>query len=59
MMQFVDADHSGDMMNRRSYRDILIYLCRSPIICYSKKQNTVESSTLGSEVVDIDRNICH
>ena len=42
---FVDADHSSDMMNCCSHTRIIIHLCRDPIIWYSKKQNTVESST--------------
>ena len=51
MMQFVDANHAGNMMNRCSYTLILIYLCRAPIIWYSKNQNTVKASTFGSEIV--------
>ena len=39
------------MMNFRSHMVILIFLCRSSIICSSKKQNTVDSSTFGSENV--------
>ena len=39
------------MTTRRSFTGILIYVNRAPIIWYSKKQNTVESSTFGSEFV--------
>ena len=48
---FVDADHAGDRATRRSFTGILIYANRAPIIWYSKKQNTVETSTFGSELV--------
>jgi hypothetical protein len=46
---FVDADHAGNRVTRRSQTGILIFLNRSPIIWYSKAQNTVETSTFGSE----------
>ena len=46
---FVDADLAGNKVNRRSHTGILIFCCRAPIIWYSKKQNSVESSTFGSE----------
>ena len=48
---FVDSDHAGDRVTRRSHTGILIYLNNAPIIWYSKKQSTVESSTFGSEFV--------
>jgi hypothetical protein len=51
MICFVDADHAGDQVTRRSRSGILIYLNRSPILWYSKKQNTIETSTFGSEFV--------
>jgi hypothetical protein len=48
---FVDADHAGNKVTRRSHTGILIYLNRAPITWYSKAQSTVESSTFGSEFV--------
>ena len=48
---FVDSDHAGDRKTRRSHTGIIIYLNKAPIIWYSKKQSTVESSTFGSEFV--------
>jgi hypothetical protein len=48
---FVDADHAGDRLTRRSQTGIIIFLNRAPIIWYSKKQNTVETSTFGSEFI--------
>ena len=48
---FVDSDHAGDRKTRRSQTGILLYCNSAPIIWYSKRQNTVESSTFGSEFV--------
>jgi hypothetical protein len=48
---FVDADHAGCQATRRSQTGILLFIQRAPIIWYSKRQNTVESSTFGSEFV--------
>ena len=48
---FVDSDHAGDKNTRRSQTGILIFCNRAPIIAYSKRQNSVECSTYGSELV--------
>ena len=48
---FVDADHAGNCVTRCSQTGILLFLNRAPIIWYSKRQNTVETSTFGSEFV--------
>ena len=48
---FVDSDHAGDRVTRRSHTGILMYLNKAPIAWFSKKQSTVESSTFGSEFV--------
>ena len=48
---FVDSDHAGNVVTRRSQTGILVYLNMAPIFWYSKKQNTVESSTFSSEFV--------
>ena len=46
---FVDASHGSDKSTRRSQTGILIFCNRAPIIWFSKRQNTVETSTFGSE----------
>jgi hypothetical protein len=51
MTCFVDADHAGCRETRRSHSGILIFVNRAPIIWYSKRQNTVEASTYGSELL--------
>jgi len=48
---FVDANLAGDLSNRRSQTGILIFVNRAPVIWYSKRQSTVETSTFGSEIV--------
>jgi hypothetical protein len=48
---FVDANHAGNVVTRRSHTGIIIFVMNAPIIWFSKKQNTVESSTFGSELV--------
>jgi hypothetical protein len=48
---FVDADHAGNRVTRHSQTGILIFINRAPIIWYSKRQNTVETSTFGSKFV--------
>jgi hypothetical protein len=45
---FVDADHASNCVTRRSQTGILTFLNRTPIEWYSKRQNTIESSTFGS-----------
>lgn len=48
---FVDADHAGNAVTRRSHTGIVFYLNLAPITWYSKKQNTIETSTFGSEFI--------
>ena len=48
---FVDADHAGNKITRRSHTGIIIFLNSAPVIWFSKRQNTVESSTFGSELI--------
>lgn len=47
----VDADHASDTTTRRSRTGFLVYLNCAPIYWMSKKQNSVESSTFGSEFI--------
>jgi hypothetical protein len=47
----VDANHAGNAVTRRSHSGILIYLQNAPIIWQSRRQNTVKTSTFGSEYV--------
>jgi hypothetical protein len=47
----VDADHAADTVTRRSRTGFLVYLNSAPIYWSSKKQNSVESSSFGSEFI--------
>jgi hypothetical protein len=46
---FVDANHAGDTETRRSQTGILLFCNKAPVIWHSKRQNSVEASTFGSE----------
>ncbi len=48
---FVDADHAGDKITRRSRTGFFVFLNSAPIIWHSKRQSTVETSVFGSEFV--------
>lgn len=48
---FVDANHAGNVVTRRSHTNILVFIQNSPVIWVSRRQNTVETSTFGSEFV--------
>ena len=51
MRAFVDSDHAGESLTRRSRTGFLVYLNSAPIHWWSKKQNSCETSTFGSEFV--------
>ena len=48
---YIDADHAGNKITRKSQTGILIFCNMAPVIWYSKRQNTVETSTFGSEYI--------
>ena len=45
----VDADHASDTVTRRSRTGFLVYINSALVFWFSKKQNSVESSSFGSE----------
>ena len=47
----VDADHASDTVTRRSRTGFLVWLNCSLIYWWSKKQNSVESSSFGTEFI--------
>ena len=51
MSCFVDASHASNKVTYRSHTGIFILLNSAPIAWCSKRQNTVETSTFGSEFV--------
>jgi hypothetical protein len=48
---FTDADHANDRVHHCLQTGVLIFVNGAPIIWFSKRQNTVETSTFGSEFV--------
>ena len=46
---YVDADHAGDEITRRSRTGFIVYLNNAPVYWYSKRQGSVESSTYQAE----------
>ncbi|KAL7523926.1 hypothetical protein ACHAXR_000363 [Thalassiosira sp. AJA248-18] len=48
---FVDSDHASNVVTQRSHTGIMIFINNALIRVFSKRQNTVESSAFGSELV--------
>ena len=49
MRLYVDANHTGDSVTRRSKTGFLVYLKNVLVHCYLKKQPGIETSSFGSE----------
>ena len=50
---YVDDKHAGNIATRRLHSSIIIHVNNSPIIWYSKQQNTVEASSFVSDFVAV------
>ena len=48
---FVDSDHAGEELTRRSRTGYIIYVNSAPVLWHSKRQGTVETSVFGAEFV--------
>ena len=48
---YVYASHASNKITRKSHTGYLIFINRAPIIWYSKRQNTIESSAFSSEFI--------
>ena len=51
MRAYVDANHAGDKLTRRSLTGYIVFLNMAPIYWHSKKQMLIETSTFGSEFI--------
>ena len=51
MRTYVDSDHAGESLTRRSRTGFIVFLNKAPIYWLSKKQQGCETSTFGSEFV--------
>ena len=49
MTAYVDSDHAGDTITRRSRTGFLVFLNRALIFWLSKKQTSIETSSFGAE----------
>ena len=56
---FADASHASEKNTRQSHTGYIIFINRAPIIWYSKRQATVESSTFGSEFIALKTCVKH
>jgi hypothetical protein len=48
---FVDASHAANKVTRRSHTGFVVFINRAPILWYSKRQQTVETSTFSAEFI--------
>ena len=51
LVAYVDSDHAGDSITRRSRTGFIVYMNSSPIYWTSKKQTSIETSSFGSEFI--------
>ena len=54
---FVNADHAECKVTIRFHTGVLLFENRSYIVSYSKRQNTIESSTFGSDFVAMKQSV--
>ena len=52
---FVDADHAGESLTRRSQTGFIVMLNNVPIHWHSKNQTSVETITFGSEMMEMNQ----
>ena len=55
MMVYVDSDHAGDTVTRRSRTGFFIFLNSAPIYWISKNQKSCETGSFGSEFCAINQ----
>lgn len=49
MRVYIDSDHAGESLTRRSRTGFIVFLNKAPVYWLSKKQTSCETSTFGSE----------
>src|SRR5210317_308919 len=49
LTMFVDASHASNVVTRQSRTGVFIYVNSALVMWYSKKQNSIETSSFGSE----------
>ena len=53
MRDFVDSDNAKDSVNRRSRTGFIVLLKNAPVFDCSKKQESCETSSFGSEFIEM------
>ena len=48
---YFDANHTGNILNRRSHTGIIIYVNNARIVWFRKQQNTANTSYFGSDLI--------
>ena len=56
---FVDSDHAANTITRRSQTGLLPFVNREPVTWFSKRQNTVKTSTFGSDFIAMNTAVEH
>ena len=56
---FVDSDHAANTVTRHSQTGLLLLVNRAPVTWFSKRQNTVKTSTFGSEFIAMKTAVEH
>ena len=56
---FVDSDHAANTVMRCSQTGLLLFVNRAPVTWFSKRQNTVKTSTFGSEFIAMKTAVEH
>ena len=56
---FVDSDHAANTVTRCSQTGLLLFINRAPVTWFSKRQNTVETSTFSSEFITMKTVVEH
>ena len=54
MRVYIDSDHAGDQITRRSRTGFLVFLNNTLFYWTSKKQATIETSSFGSEFMAME-----
>ena len=54
MRCFVDSDHAGEKLRRRSHYGFILFLQMAPIYYCSECRNTFMTSTFGSDIMDVN-----
>jgi hypothetical protein len=50
---YCDSDHAGEKLTRRSRTGYIIFMNMAPIVWFSKRQPTIETSVFGAEFVSM------